>query len=143
MSPVGSPHRTKRTKRSALPRIAKDDSEELGDDDLSWQWVYADQSQTTPRTKDDGNSRKRKRTVEGERRIVSAKMGSLECKVGDTVLLKGDGSNEAWLGIICDFQDDEDGEKSANFMWFSSEREIRNKHKKRTDYLEVSCNFPR
>jgi origin recognition complex subunit 1 len=63
-------------------------------------------------------------------------MGSFECRLGDTVLLKADGSGEAWVGIICDFQADEDGDKAANFMWFSSAQEIRNP-KKRTDFLEV------
>ncbi|KAH6627956.1 P-loop containing nucleoside triphosphate hydrolase protein [Chaetomium tenue] len=63
-------------------------------------------------------------------------MGSFECYLGDTVLLKAEGSNEAWVGIICEFQTDEEGEKAAYFMWFSSAQEIRNPKKKRTDFLE-------
>ncbi|KAK3298918.1 P-loop containing nucleoside triphosphate hydrolase protein [Chaetomium fimeti] len=63
-------------------------------------------------------------------------MGTFECYLGDTVLLKADGSNEAWVGIICEFQTDEEGEKAAYFMWFSSSQEIRNPKKKRTDFLE-------
>lgn len=64
-------------------------------------------------------------------------MGSFQCKIGDTVLLKAEG-NEAWVGIICNFrEDEEDEEKMADFMWFSTPREIRNKIKKRTDALEV------
>jgi origin recognition complex subunit 1 len=35
--------------------------------------------------------------------------------IGDTVLLKAEGSNKAWIGAICDFQE-YDGEKSANFL---------------------------
>ncbi|KAI9801948.1 MAG: hypothetical protein M1825_003003 [Sarcosagium campestre] len=71
--------------------------------------------------------------------IVGARMGGFYCKVGDTVLLKAEGNNQAWVGIICAFQDNadaEDGEsKCASFMWFSSEKEIRSKDKKRTDFL--------
>jgi origin recognition complex subunit 1 len=53
------------------------------------------------------------------------------------VLLKADG-NTAWVGIICDFiEEDVEGEKAAKFLWFSSEREIRNKASKRTDFLPV------
>ena len=64
-------------------------------------------------------------------------MGGFSCKLGDTVLLKAEGS-QAWVGIICDFYDDEvEGEKMARFLWFASEREIRNKSTKRTDFLPV------
>ena len=67
-------------------------------------------------------------------------MGSFECRLGDCVLLKADGPNEAWVGIIYDFldEDGDEGEKAANFMWFSTEKEIRNKEKKRTDFEPVS-----
>ena len=66
-------------------------------------------------------------------------MGNFSCRVGDCVLLKAESNNEAWVGLICDFveEEDEDGnlEMGANFMWFSTEREIRNKGKKRGDAL--------
>lgn len=66
-------------------------------------------------------------------------MGSFECRIGDSVLLKAEGSNEAWVGIICEFlEDDGENEMAANFMWFSTQAEIRNKDKKRTDYYWVS-----
>jgi origin recognition complex subunit 1 len=65
-------------------------------------------------------------------------MGRFECHIGDCVLLKADGSNEAWVALICEFVEDEDGDKAANFMWFSSEKEIRNKEKKRMDFHWVS-----
>ncbi|KAL1883863.1 hypothetical protein VTK73DRAFT_7651 [Phialemonium thermophilum] len=61
-------------------------------------------------------------------------MGSFKCYLGDTVLLKAEGSNEAWVGIICEFIEEDDGDKAANFMWFSTEKEIRNKEKKRQDF---------
>ena len=52
------------------------------------------------------------------------------------MLLKAEGVKEAWVGMICEFnEDEEDGAKAANFMWFSSEREIRNKNRKIMDVL--------
>lgn len=135
-----TPRASKRTKR-ALPGIAREDSDdELGYDDHPWEWIYADsQPASTHVAQDHGSARKRKRTaVEGEPEIVGARMGSFSCRLGDTVLLKAEGSGEAWVGIICEFLDDEEDDKSANFMWFSSEKEIRNKQKKRTDHLWVS-----
>lgn len=68
-------------------------------------------------------------------------MGSFECRVGDCVLLKAEGNNEAWVGLICEFMEDEDEGKAANFMWFSTETEIRNKEKKRTDFMQVFGSF--
>ena len=89
----------------------------------------------------DGNATPRKRKIAPAtqpKRIVGARMGSFICKLGDAVLLRADG-NQAWVGIICDFhEDDEDDEKMARFLWFSSEQEIRNKTIKRTDFLHVS-----
>ena len=102
--------------------VAREDSDdELGLEDHPWEWVYADDGQ-------DG---------EGGEEIIGARMGSFDCKIGDCVLLKAEGAGEAWIGLICDFQEAEDGEKAANFMWFSTEREIRNKEKKRKDALLV------
>lgn len=116
------------------PGIARDDSDdELGDEDLPWEWIYGDAHEGADAN---GTSRKRKRTtLEGK--IVGARMGSFECRLGECVLLKAEGSNEAWVGIIDEFMDDDgdDGEKAASFMWFSTEQEIRNKQKKRTDFL--------
>ena len=66
-------------------------------------------------------------------------MGAFECMIGDCVLLKAEGAHEAWIGLICDFQEEEeDDEKLANFMWFSTDKEIRNKQKKLRDVLPVS-----
>ena len=100
----------------------EDSDDELGLEDHPWEWIYAQDNQ------DDGAD---------EEAIVGARMGNFQCKIGDCVLLKAEGAGEAWIGLICDFQDDEDGDKAANFMWFSTEREIRNKEKKRRDALPV------
>lgn len=139
MSTVNPIRRTRQLKRAVLPGIRRDDSDdELGDEDHPWEWVYAEHTDT-PQTKTDASTRKRKRAAEDGADIVSAKMGSFECRVGDTVLLKAEGSGEAWVGLICEFmEEDEDGEKAARFMWFSSPSEIRNKEKKRTDSLWAS-----
>ncbi|TLD14895.1 hypothetical protein PspLS_10865 [Pyricularia sp. CBS 133598] len=133
--------------RKPAPGISREDSDdELGDEDLPWEWIYdADglqkRQQEDAADADDGTTpRKRKRTQQScsGPRIVGARMGNFECRIGDTVLLKAEGgSNEAWVGIICEFveEDGDDGEKAAHFLWFSTEREIRNKEKKRTDFL--------
>ena len=123
-----------RSKRP-LPGVIREDSDdELGTDDLPWEWIYEEVVDDEPAEE---TGRKRKRTVAHEPQIIGARMGSFECYLGDTVLLKAEGSNEAWVGIIREFQADEEGEKAANFMWFSSAQEIRNPKKKRTDFLEV------
>ena len=101
--------------------VSREDSDdELGVDDLSWEWIFSNER---------GNVRK----------IVGARFGSFTCMVGDCVLLKAEGYKEAWVAVICEFFEDDsnDAEKSANFMWFSSDKEIRNREKKRTDALKV------
>ena len=101
--------------------VSREDSDdELGLEDHPWEWIYA---------RDGGHDADR---------IVGARMGTFQCMLGECVLLKAEGSKEAWVGLICDFVEDmEDDGKAANFMWFSSEKEIRNKQKKRTDVMPV------
>jgi origin recognition complex subunit 1 len=117
--------------------ITRDDSDdELGTDDLPWEWIYEDDN------KEGGGglpgSKKRKRDdKESGPLIIGAQMGSFRCNVGDTVFLKSS-DNQAWVGIICQFGHDEHGDKSAYFMWFSAPQEIRNKGKKRTDFYKVN-----
>ena len=107
--------------------VAREDSDdELGLEDLPWEWIYS---------KEPG------KTAGGEQEIVGARMGDFQCMVGDSVLLKAEGTHEAWIGLICTFVEDDDGEKAANFMWFSTDREITNQQKKRTDALPVCSKF--
>jgi origin recognition complex subunit 1 len=102
--------------------LSRDDSDdELGTEDHPWEWIYGE-----------GASKKLDRKA--EREIVAAKMGTFVCQVGDTVFLKST-DNQAWVGLICEFGTDHDGEMAANFMWFSSQEEIRNKSKRRMDCL--------
>lgn len=102
--------------------VAREDSDdELGNEDYGWEWIYD------------------KAANAKGRQIVGARHGPLfSCSMGDMVLLKADSAHEAWVGIICGFREDEEtGDKMAHFMWFSSEKEIRNKEKKRCDFLPV------
>ncbi|KAL8676870.1 MAG: hypothetical protein Q9186_006657 [Xanthomendoza sp. 1 TL-2023] len=102
--------------------LREDSDDELGLDDHPWEWIYSEESDNEGTEPD---------------QIIGARMGDFECAIGDCCLLKAEGAtNEAWVGIICAFEEDEeDGEKGANFMWFSTEKEIRNKQKKRMDFL--------
>lgn len=143
--------------------VAREDSDdELGFDDYPWEWIYDDDEgnagQDHERVNEEENivdllnaeaapassvrpGRKRKVTKKATQnarpKIIGAKMGNFECKVGDCVLLKAEGTNEAWVGLICEFMEDDDGEMAANFMWFATEKEVRNKEKKRTDFMQV------
>lgn len=105
--------------------LREDSDDELGLDDHPWEWIYSEE------TDNDEDAE--------PGQIIGARMGDFQCVVGDCCLLKAEGStNEAWVGIICAFEEDDgDGEKGANFMWFSTEKEIRNKQKKRMDALPV------
>ncbi|CAL8583796.1 Origin recognition complex, subunit 1 [Xanthoria parietina] len=126
------PHRASPTLNSKAERarqflrtggvLREDSDDELGLDDHPWEWIYASA------TDDD--------ETEADQ-IIGARMGDFQCAIGDCCLLKAEGTNEAWVGIICSFEEEdaEDGGKSAEFMWFSTDKEIRNKQKKRTDAL--------
>ena len=108
--------------------LREDSDDELGLDDHPWEWIYREATDD-----DEDNDDEAETDL-----IVGARMGDFKCSIGDCCLLKAEGStNEAWVGIMCAFEEDEDGDKSANFMWFSTEKEIRNKQKKRMDTLPV------
>lgn len=118
-------------KRPAQGILRDDSDDELGTEDIPWEWIYRDDATG----RDEGDESERKRRKVASNPIVGARLGTFECRIGDTVLLKADGSNEAWVALICEFvEDDGDGDKAANFMWFSTEKEIRNKNKKRSDF---------
>jgi len=104
--------------------LREDSDDELGTEDHPWEWIHEDGKRQTGK-------------------IIGARMGSFECYVGDSVLLKAPVTNEAWVAMIYNFADgeteEEDGhviaEKQATMLWFSSEKEIRNSKRKRYDYL--------
>ncbi|KAI4686568.1 uncharacterized protein J4E84_005849 [Alternaria hordeiaustralica] len=114
----------------------EDSDDELGYEDHPWEWIYDNNGIDDAQPEQTASPRKRKAApTPPAKRIVGARMGSFKCKVGDAVLLKAEG-NQAWVGIICDFHEDPDeDEKMAKFLWFSSEKEIRNQSKKRSDFL--------
>ncbi|EKD16003.1 origin recognition complex subunit 1 [Drepanopeziza brunnea f. sp. 'multigermtubi' MB_m1] len=120
----------------------EDSDDELGTDEHPWEWIYArrENGEGDEESADEENrskKRKARSAIKSRGEIVGAKMGTFSCKVGDSVLLKAEGQSQCWVGLIQQFLDDDDGEKSANFMWFANEKEIRPKikEKKRSDFL--------
>lgn len=110
----------------------EDSDDELGSEDLPWEWIYED-------TNNEVSKKKKK--------IIGARMGNFECRIGQPVLLKSPEPGKDWAGIISEFleeepePDDDDTEpgervKSANIMWFASPDEfLSTKNKKRADAL--------
>ncbi|KAK6213002.1 origin recognition complex subunit 1 (ATPase) [Colletotrichum tabaci] len=136
ISPAARRNRRRPVKSTGVARDDSDD--ELGIDDLPWEWIYesTDAAGTPdPTSSDAQNTRKRKRTSGKAPLIKGARMGKFQCHIGDCVLLKAEGSKEAWVAVVCEFMEADDGEKAASFMWFSTEKEIRNKERKRLDSL--------
>ncbi|PBP27017.1 origin recognition complex subunit 1 [Diplocarpon rosae] len=122
----------------------EDSDDELGTDEHPWEWIYerAEDEEGSGDEEKTSRNRKAKNAVRSRREIVGAKMGSFTCIVGDLLLLKAEDQHQCWAGMIQRFvQEHEpgaDGEKSANFLWFANEREIRTtklKDKKRLDFL--------
>lgn len=111
---------------------------DLPDVHEEWEWIYDDAAETTAA---ESPSSSRKRTAAeafDTRQIIGARSGSFDVRVGDAIRLKAD-RNETWVALIREFVDDEEeDEKMASFMWFTSGREIRNKAKRRNDQLPVS-----
>lgn len=140
-----------RKKREQLARqwlttanIERDDSDdELGEEDLPWEWIYdVDDDESQGRILDDEEIQTpTRRRGPRKKRIVGARTGPFECRLGQTVLLKSPEEGKDWAGIICEFLEEEDEDedemvKSANIMWFVSPQEFMStKHKKRTDAL--------
>ncbi|KAI5780541.1 P-loop containing nucleoside triphosphate hydrolase protein [Geopyxis carbonaria] len=103
--------------RARLRGVVREDSDdELGSDDIPWTWVY---SPTTPNS------------------IIGAKLGAFEVRIGDCVLIKGEGlQGEAYVGMACEFLQNDDDSKMVNVNWFSTESEVTRRAKKRMDFLE-------
>jgi origin recognition complex subunit 1 len=134
MSPKRKQANLSRVRKILHGGVQREDSDdELGDEDLPWEWVYSAELDG-PRRAAPGR----------EQYKVGAKMGSFNIGIGDCVLIKGEGlQGEAYVGMICEFEEEKmEGsggvEKMANVMWFSTEFEVKNKEKKRLDHLPVS-----
>lgn len=130
--------------------LVRDDSDdELGDEDLPWEWMYADEPQTEADAEEKPASpekparrRRSSRPAQKKRAIIGARMGSFECRVGQVVLLKSPEPGKDWVGIVTEFleEEDEDEEdevlKSARIMWFASPDEfLSTRNKRRADAL--------
>ena len=112
----------------------EDSDDELGYEDLPWEWVYSNhftKSQEDEQEVEKTPSRKRKASAmsNSSRRmvIVGAKMGNFSVKIGDTVLLKSPEQGKDWAGIICafsDVDDDEEEEMCVHLQWFCSPDEL-------------------
>lgn len=107
----------------------EDSDDELGYEDLPWEWIYSEEASATgPDGK--GSSRKRKAAAledAEKRRIVGAQMGSFVVNVGDAVLLKSPEQGKDWAGLICAFSetdDDDEGEMCAYIQWFCAPDEL-------------------
>lgn len=99
----------------------EDSDDELGIEDLPWEWIFSGEEAGSDEEVEEAISVKRKRgrpsrtiSKSREREIIGARMGSFQCKVGDCVLLKAE-NNEAWAAVICEFLEEED-EKGATVM---------------------------
>ncbi|KAL4766206.1 origin recognition complex subunit 1 [Aspergillus foveolatus] len=145
-------------KRNALKRaeqwmtkggiIREDSDDELGEEDLPWEWIYDTESDNNEETgkgvqasgKTPKSSRRRS-SRQSQRKIIGARTGPFECRIGETVLLKSPEPGKDWAGIITEFLEEEDDEgdepiKSANIMWFASPDEfISTRNKRRADAL--------
>ncbi|TGZ84781.1 P-loop containing nucleoside triphosphate hydrolase protein, partial [Ascodesmis nigricans] len=118
-----------RCKRSSLSKarqqlrgvLREDSDDELGYDDIPWEWVH------DPTSLDD----------DGAPLIIGARFGSFEARIGDILLIKGEGlKGEAYVGLACHFFESDEGEMNCSVLWFSTESEITKKTKKRMDFLE-------
>ncbi|KAJ5794096.1 ATPase AAA-type core [Penicillium paradoxum] len=129
--------------------LVRDDSDdELGVEDLPWNWVYdTNEEISQDNVVDEGSPVKRgrrrsARPARMKRKIIGAQMGQFECKLGDVVLLKSPEAGKDWVGIITQFVEEEDEDeqdeilKSVNIMWFASPDEFMGtRNKRRTDAL--------
>jgi origin recognition complex subunit 1 len=136
--------------RGALVRDDSDD--ELGDEDLPWDWIYEteeaevkDEPEATNGSPTKSARRRRfSRPARKQRTIVGARMGTFECRLGQVVLLKSPEAGKDWAGIITEFVEEEDDDeeeeggvlKCANIMWFASPDEFMStRNKRRPDVL--------
>ncbi|KAI5810116.1 P-loop containing nucleoside triphosphate hydrolase protein [Peziza echinospora] len=122
--------------RNLLRGVTREDSDdELGDEDLPWDWIYRSNSEEPEQNVTLTPSKKRLRGSKSAE-IIGARLGDrFECRIGDCLLVKGEGlAGEAYVGMACEFKEDNDGTKEVNVMWFSTEFEVKSKNK-RTDHL--------
>lgn len=149
-----SPQHTRNVRKRAQQWVTKgalvreDSDDELGDEDLPWDWIYAPEPEAADEVEANGASptkasrRRSSRPARKRPTIVGARMGSFECHLGQVVLLKSPEPGKDWVGIITEFVEEEDEDeddkkvKSANIMWFASPDEfLSTRNKQRADAL--------
>jgi len=126
--------------------VREDSDDELGDEDLPWEWIYETNHKEHKDNEENAEatpSRRRSARPAAKKspKIIGARMGTFECRLGQVVLLKSPEPGKDWVGIITQFTEEEDDDeeemvKSANIMWFASPDEFMStKNKRRTDAL--------
>ncbi|EEP78544.1 conserved hypothetical protein [Uncinocarpus reesii 1704] len=128
----------------------EDSDDELGCEDLPWEWIYESDTATNDSEQlQDDTPRKKKgklSNIARTKKVIGARMGSFECRLGQAVLLKSPEAGKDWAGIICEFLEERDSDeednlgrgpvKAANIMWFASPDEfLSTRKKKRSDAL--------
>lgn len=113
-------------------------------EDLEWEWIYqSDIDEQEHADSNVSNPRKRKASAAfrdfASKRIVGARRGGFEIYIGDTVGLKAE-RNETWVALVTEFVEDEDinGDKNANFLWFASPHDIRDSTRRKQNVFPVS-----
>jgi origin recognition complex subunit 1 len=105
----------------------EDSDDELGDEDIPWEWVYEEASARTEDEQKPSKKRKASAMADTPKPIVGAQIGSFSVKVGDAVLLKSPEQGKDWAGLICAFSEiDDDGEEDmcCHIQWFCSAEEL-------------------
>jgi origin recognition complex subunit 1 len=131
----------KQAQKSALAKkildAALEDSDQEGGEDSRWEWIY----ETTLKNGKISTTKDRSKSQTEKKVGFIKREDGLECRIGDCVMLTAPGNNSDWVGMIKGFTgQDHDGDELAEFLWFSTEKEIHNKLKKRTDFLPVRLN---
>lgn len=93
--------------------VRYDSGDELVKDDHPWEWIYAKRNAPDEHLTD--NAQGKRRT---SNQIIGARTGNFSYRVGEF------DPKEAWVGMICNFEEDENGEKAVNVMWFTTERKV-------------------
>ena len=110
----------------------EDSDDELGYEDLPWEWIYEDQNnQSANNDAEKTPTRKRKASTLNDnprkRPVVGARMGNFAVRIGDAVLLKSPEQGKDWAGLICGFSEtdeDEEEQMCANIQWFCAPDEL-------------------
>jgi hypothetical protein len=132
----------KQAQKSALAKkildAALEESDQEDEEESHWEWIY----ETTLSNGKITTTKDRSKSQDGERIGFRKRDDGFEYRIGDCVMLTAPGNSSDWVGMIKGFTGkDSDGDELAEFVWFSDEKEIHHKTKKRNDFLPVSLLF--